>query len=115
MVCADFRQVSCLVAVPAHYVRCYLAVFHGVDCAAASSAFLLEERVGKLFLWGSIVWALVFGLASILRFLGVPLDSVGFFIVLFLASLRSVPPLGFLSDKLPRYPDAMSSQLLPEL
>ena len=75
MACADFRQVSCFVAVPTDCVCCYLAVFHGVDRAAASSAFPLEECVGKRFLWGSIVWALVFGLASILRFLGVPLDS----------------------------------------
>ena len=62
MACANFCQVSCFAAVSAHLVGCYLAVFERVDCAATSSAFPLEERVSELFLWGSIVWALVFGL-----------------------------------------------------
>ena len=115
MACANFFQVSCFAAVPAHHICCYLAVFERVDCAAASSAFPLEERVRELFLRGSIAWALVFGLASVLRFLGVPLGCVRLLVALFFATLRPVPPLGFFPDELPCYPHAMSSQLLAEL
>ena len=46
-----------------------------------SACISLEKRVFQLFLWGSIVWALVFGLASVLRLLGVSFYRVCFFFV----------------------------------
>ena len=42
---ANLCQMSCFVAVPAFHIRCYLAVFQRVNCAASSSALALEEGV----------------------------------------------------------------------
>ena len=68
MASADFCQVSYLATVPAYYLRRYFAILHGVYCIATAPAFPVKERVCQLFLWGSIVWALVFGLASVCAF-----------------------------------------------
>ena len=47
---ANLSQMSCFVAVPALHIRCNLAVFQRVYCAAASSALALEEGVCLFFL-----------------------------------------------------------------
>ena len=49
--------------------------------------FPLEERVCQLLLRGSVVWALVYGLASVLRLWGVSLNCVCLFVALFFATL----------------------------
>ena len=58
-------------------------------------------------------------MASVLRFLGVPLRiplyGECFLVALFFATLRSVPTLRLFPDELPCDPDTMATQLLPEL
>ena len=76
---------------------------------ASASSFLGEALFGRY----------VFGLASVLRFQGVPLGislyGVCFFVALLLATFRPVPPLHLFPDELPCDPDTMATQLLPEL